>query len=110
MFNTFSDAKITGFRSILSDAKGTMTSVSSRRIPAVYMTMTPCPAGIDIQELTAGENAAMSPDNAREVAQRETKGVLKFCRGVPISPVEEYLKYADSMPYTQTTFRNAMME
>jgi hypothetical protein len=60
--------------------------------------------------VTEEESATITPDKRTEVAHREKNGVLKFCRGVPISPVEEYLKYADSIPYTQITLRNAMME
>ena len=101
MFRNFSERTDIGFRSIRSDANGMIATVSRNRIPAAYGMIDDVSGG-NVQRAAhrRGGSDARIPERSAEVTSSERNGVLKFCRGVPTLPVEEYLKYADSIPYT----------
>ena len=109
MFRNFNVPKRAGLCPIRSAAKGITATVSKKSIPALQATTkrgSPGSASIPPRDPA---HAMRTAEKTPEERTREMNGVLKFCVSLPISRVDEYLKYADSSPYAYTTFANAMM-
>jgi hypothetical protein len=87
-----------------------MASASKNRIQAEYHTIDELPLGNPARSPMAGADMPRNNENTKELMPSEINGTLKCCPGVPISLVDEYLKYADSIPYPYTIFRKAMKE